>query len=646
MTWPGVDRPSPHLADTWLGANFWSRQGGPLMWRDVDTDLLRSELAVLSEHGLTMTRSFLYWPDAMPEADRVDEQVLDRFSVFLDLHTELGMQTVPTFIVGHMSGENWDPAWRDGRDLYADTWLVARQAWFVREVTRRIADHPAIGGWLISNEMPIYGGSAPTQTVSSWAELMVQAVRAGGGAGPVSIGDGAWGIEVTGRDNGFSVRDLAAITDFVGPHVYPMETDQVRQHLKAAFTTELSAVGGKPVVLEEFGVTSDFVSDAHAADYYRQVLHSTLLAGCAGWIAWNNTDFDNLEEQNPYRHHAFEIHFGITRVDGSPKPVLEELHEFSQVLRRIDVQRCRRWPTQVALVVPAYLETSEPLTLEEAERTYVYRSLEQAHIACREADLPPGFERERDGVAAGYDLYLVPSTKALLAPTWSHLMMLARGGASVYASYGPGGVEFQRGPWWSHLEELFGVRHTLRYGLGEDAGETVALHFERPLGSIAAGESLSFTPGRPSAGREMLPVEAAGAEVIARDDQGRIALTRHRVGDGTAYLCTFPAEALAAEGAAVNPEDTWRLYSAIAEDCDVSRRVAVSEPDVLVDGMTREDGSEFVWFMSESDDDRRVTPQVMGAGRLTDLDGRDVDKVHLPPFGVEVLQIADNKPAS
>ena len=53
-----------------------------------------------------------------------------RFKDFLDRHTELGLTTIPTFIVGHMSGENWDPAWRNGRDLYADVWMVGRQAWF------------------------------------------------------------------------------------------------------------------------------------------------------------------------------------------------------------------------------------------------------------------------------------------------------------------------------------------------------------------------------------------------------------------------------------------------------------------------------------------------------------------------------------
>ena len=49
-----------------------------------------------------------------------------RFADFLDRHAEHGLTTIPTFIVGHMSGENWDPAWRNGRHLYNDVWLVGR----------------------------------------------------------------------------------------------------------------------------------------------------------------------------------------------------------------------------------------------------------------------------------------------------------------------------------------------------------------------------------------------------------------------------------------------------------------------------------------------------------------------------------------
>src|SRR4051794_17955955 len=85
----GLARPFLKLAAdgaplVWLGANFWSRSGGPLMWRSYDPTLVREELAVLHEHGLTMTRSFFYWPDFMPDPDLVDESLVEHFADFLD----------------------------------------------------------------------------------------------------------------------------------------------------------------------------------------------------------------------------------------------------------------------------------------------------------------------------------------------------------------------------------------------------------------------------------------------------------------------------------------------------------------------------------------------------------------------------------
>ena len=210
---------------SWLGVNFWSRTGGPLMWRNYDPEVIRAELRVLREHGLSMTRSFFYWPDFMPEPYRIDEEMTARFGDFLDRHAEAGLATVPTFLVGHMSGENWDPAWRAGRELYSDIWMVAREAWFAAEMVRRFAGHEAVCGWLVSNEMPIYGGAAPRETIAAWAQIILSAVRAAGGTQPASLGDGAWGIEVSGRDNGFSVADSARQCDFIGPHVYPVGDD-------------------------------------------------------------------------------------------------------------------------------------------------------------------------------------------------------------------------------------------------------------------------------------------------------------------------------------------------------------------------------------------------------------------------------------
>lgn len=618
----------------WIGANFWSRTGGPRMWSRYDPGIVREELRVLHEHGLTMTRSFFYWPDFMPAPDTIDEGACDRYRDFLDAHREVGMGTIPTFIVGHMSGENWDPSWRHGRDLYTDVWMVARQAWYITELTRRFHDHPAVIGWLISNEIPIYGGEGNEEIISAWALLMVGAVRAGGGHQPVSLGDGAWGVETTGHDSGFSSLTYGELVDFIGPHVYRMENDRLRQHLKAAFVCELAQVAGKPVIMEEFGLSSDFVSAQGSASYYRQLLHSTLTAGASGWVAWNNTDFDDLREQRPYSHHPFEMHFGITDAAGAPKPPLEELRIFSEELSGTDLAGLRRAPTATGIIVPSCLTARYPFTTEE-ERALIVDASEQAYVAAKEADLAPGIVHEPEdglagGIESGYDLYLAPSTKQLAAATWPRLAELARGGATVYASYCAGETTAQRGPWWTGLDSLFGVAQELTYGLNDPVeDETVEITFVEPLGPLPEGATLRFRAAGNREARAFLPVRALdGAEVVARDSHGRPAIVVKRHGAGRAVLCTYPLEYFAARLGRVNPEDTWRLYDALAELAGVRRPAHVEDPRVLADVLVDDDGGELVVVLSQHDEPVERT--------VIHADGRRT-AVRLPGLGATIL---------
>jgi endo-1,4-beta-mannosidase len=608
----------------WLGVNFWSRTGGSLMWRNYDPQTVREELRVLREHGLGVTRSFFYWPDFMPEPDRVDEDMAARFADFLDRHSEAGLTTIPTFLVGHMSGENWDPPWRHGRDLYSDVWMVARQAWFAGQMVRRFASHPAVCGWLVSNEMPIYGGDdRPAATVSAWAQIIIDAIRAAGGTQPVSLGDGAWGIEISGIDNGFSAADSARLCDFLGPHVYPVGNDQVRQHYAAAWVCELAGTLGRPVVLEEFGLSSNFASSDNAAHYYRQILHNTLLAGATGWLAWCNSDYDGLIAQDPYRQHPFELHFGLTDAHGAPKPTLTEMKHFGDVLRAVDIGRCERADTDAALVIPSYLDTSYQFTSPQDSVT-ISHALRQSYVAARLADLPVALTRESSGISSGARLYLVPSAKQLLGPSWRELEAIAADGATVYVSYSPGDNGYHPGPWYADLDTMFGVRHQLRNGMVDPIeDERVTLVFDHEFGTLPAGARLTFSVAGTEYGRAFLPVRPDGAQVLAVDGHGRPALLLRAVGSGSVVLCTYPIEYLAAMTAQVNPEATSSLYDALAAHAGVRRLVTVDDPRVASDVLVRSDGARFVWLVSQATEPVTVKPQLAAGSRLATLDGAD-----------------------
>lgn len=443
---------------------------------------------------------------------------------------------------------------------------------------------------------------------------------------------------MSGHDSGFSTRRLAEFTDYVGPHVYQMETDVIRSHLKAAFVCELAAVGDRPVVLEEFGLSSDFASPDNSRTYYRQVLTNTMLAGAVGWIAWNNTDFDDLAAQRPYSHHPFELHFGITDYRGRPKPPLEALDDFSGLLNRIDFPNCHRADAEAALVVSSYLAAGYH-SVDEIQRQLVVRHAEQAYVAAKEAGLPVGVIREQEdgGLPEGYRLYLLPSVKELAAPSWRQLVELAESGACIYTSYCAGESQSQRGPWWSATEELFGVRNDLAYGINDPVvDDLVEVRLLEDLGDLPAGTSLSFPAAGTENSRAFLPVTVTDGRVVAVDAAGRPMIVVKDHGEGRAVLSTLPIEHFAARRRGANPEDTWRLYRALGQMAGIDSPVRVEDPRVLVDAMEHADGRTFHILVSEHPE--AVETDVQSTLDLTALDGTPVTgPVHLDPYGVAVL---------
>ena len=318
---------------------------------------------------------------------------------------------------------------------------------------------------------------------------------------------------------------------------------------------------------------------------------------------------------------------------------------FAATLRAIDVGRCVRADTDTALIVPAYLDTRYPFT-DPGDGAPIARTLAQAYVSARLADLAPALTRESDGLAGGARLYLAPSVKQLLAPTAAALERLAADGACVYLSYSAGDTEWHRGPSYGRLDAAFGVRHQLDVGLVNPIEDDLAvLRLQRDFGGLARGATLSFAVAGNQHSRAFLPVEPAGAQVIATDARGRPALLLRRIGRGSLVLGTYPVEHMAALTPRVNPDDAVTLYGALAAHAGVRRPVTVDDPRVACDTLVRDDGTTFAVLASHAAEPLTIKPVLADGGALTEPDGDDImEGVTMDPFGINIFKVTGSGP--
>ena len=232
-----------------------------------------------------------------------------------------------------------------------------------------------------------------------------------------------------------------------------------------------------------------------------------------------------------------------------------------------------------------------------------------------------------------------PRREQLTTRTWRALERRARDGATVYLSYcsgrHPATSAAPGSPVWT---ALFGVSYQLATGWRPIEDDILVMTFTEDFGRLTAGETLRFPVGGNEDSRAYLPVVPRGARVVATDAHGRPALLVHETGRGRTVLATYPLEHMAARTARVNPEQTHRLYAALAELAGVGPRGDGRHPVRGADVLVHEDGRRFVWLVSQSAEALTVRPRA--DGELRDLaTGETVTDIGLDAYGVRVLEL-------
>lgn len=512
-----------------LGCNYWASNAGTDMWQQFDIESIEQDLRVLSEHGIKHLRVFPNWRDFQPivpqysgggalyryitdckranTAYYLDEDMLDRFALFLSICERYHIQVIVGLITGWMSGALFTPSAFYGKNPLTDPTVIYYEQLFIRGFIERFRENHVIMAWDLGNECNCMGRVASRDEAAFWTSVISNAIRSADSTRPII--SGMHGLDTQGT---WTIQDQAFHTDMLTTHPYPFWCEHthvtdicsLRTTLHPTAQTKYYAeIGGKPCLAEEIGTMGPMVcSDEKAADFLRVNLFSLWANGATGVMWWCACDQTELTAF-PYSDNMLEQELGMMDIAHQPKPVLKEMKRFSE------------WLEECELSLPP-AEAQAVCITTKGQDTWGVAYM--THLLTRTTGLNCRFAYGDDELPDA-DLYLLPSTEAFhVMPNYRFEELKARiyNGADLYLSTG--------NCLFSRFEEFVGVK--IIDSCVTSCKRTVELK----------GTSLSFIcPTH-------LKSTATTAEVIAYDGEGFPFLTVNRYGKGRVFWVNAPIE--------------------------------------------------------------------------------------------------------
>ena len=523
-----------------LGCNYWASNAGTEMWRNFSEDSIRSDMEILSEHGVKHIRAFPIWRDFQPvmpllaasmqlfeycmddETPKtnpyyISDVMMDRFAKFLDICGEYNVKVVVGLVTGWMSGRMFVPSALIDKNIISDPLALYFQQLFIKGFVSHFKDREEIIAWDLGNECNCMS-SATRITASNWTATVANAIKSEDNTRPVVSGMSGLEIDMNGK---WLVEDQALFNDILTTHPYPLwgmftkidKTLSLRTTMYATAMTKLYAdIGGKPCMAEEIGTMGPTIcSDEKAADFFRLNLFSLWANNSCGVMWWCASD-QTMLDSFPYSRSKVELELGMLDKNHKPKPVLVELKKFAGFFDNLDFELPAAQSDAVCLL------TDEQRQWGVAYMTYIL--LRQSGLNCTFAYANSGLTNLcKNGELPDSKLYIVPSisgTNVMKKKRYEELRQRVYDGADVYISVHTGIL--------SEFESFTGLSV-------EDSYE-----FSESNSLLLDGEEIKFKRFK------NFILKPTTAKVLAYDKDNNPAITVNNYGKGRVFFVNFPLE--------------------------------------------------------------------------------------------------------
>lgn len=604
-----------------LGCNYWASNAGTEMWNDWSAEAVDNDFKKLSEYGVKYLRVFPNWRDFQPihplmgggmslreyrlhDAELpknpyyIDETMIERFGIFCDLAQKHGMKLIVGLLTGWMSGRSFVPPALYGKNLSTDTTALLFEQKFVHGMVELFKDKPAIYAWDLGNECNCLVNADSRETAENWSMIISNAIKSADSTRPVVSGMHSIGIDGIWR-----IEDQGETTDILTTHPYPYwcshcseaEVTSIQTLMHATCETKYYAnIGGKPCLAEEIGTMGPMVCDNETSGNFMKLnLYSNWANGALGALWWcANEQIDLMFP--PYDHSMCEVELGMFDRHGNAKPVLEEVKNFSEWIKKADID------------LPAAKDDAVCLaTLGQDQWGVIYSSYvlaKQAGVNIRFADAKKPIPEAK--------VYLMPSVNGdnvMPAQNYYELRKRVENGATLYISNNRGIL--------SDFNNLTGV--TI------NNSKTMCDNGELELN----GKKINYS-------RERIYRITAdkGAEVLASDENGMPIFTKFTYGKGTVYYLNFPLENNAIGVYDAFDGDRCEVYKEIFAETKDNFAITCDNKNI---GLTRH-GDNFAVMINYSDKPQKTNASVAQGCKYEVVKGNFEE---IEPFEMTIVKL-------
>ena len=419
------------------GANYSPSKGWFQILDNWNAKAVEQDMDSLSSIGIDFIRFMPLWYLTQPEKNKMDQQKIDRLNELITIAGKRNIQVQPSLITGWLCGGIFNPYWVT-KELFTDPEQIKAETWYVKNLAKSLKDNPYVHSFDFGNEINAMKGvggftATPLQT-KSWMAEIYKAFKTGDPDRLVTNGIG------TGYDADFPIENIALASDYMSAHSYPYFhatlLDDPWFGLRTTYSANLmiawAKMAGKPVLMQETGVSGDWMTQQQRGKYLELSYFSCWADGAAGFVWWCSHDIDTAFHVKPDvkgrqmkgggTFDALEYRMGLFDVNNNKHPVAEQFKQCVSFSKTLGLD----WTDQLPV---CYIIAPETVSLNS-----YFRKIINAYVMAKQNHVDVRFLRENTEVPADASFVIVPGF-SVKAENKKYIKNYLQNGGTVFQSF-------------------------------------------------------------------------------------------------------------------------------------------------------------------------------------------------------------------